>query len=275
MRSTIVRRLGAAISVLALALSLGTVPSSADESPEPFSSKSNVLEDRPNARLATGADLAQAGAARSSGGAAISVTPTVNVTELKAHSAVLNHPDENFIYVDVAVSDPSNIAYLTLSLSVDGEKSGPYEIFFDGEHTFVVVNDAVGLGRAKFYGTKVYYTPETGKLPTWDSTDSNYFYVRRDIYFEATAGYEPFDNTKEFYVEDMGIYSPTIHNFRALSSIKLQYKTGGEWKTKKTITIDDDGFGSYTFTKSTKYYYRIISGKTSTWVGFKKTFPKI
>lgn len=278
MRSTIVRRFSAAISVSALALSLGTVPSSAAESSQSLSTKSSVAADRPNARLATGADLASASASRESGTAAIAATPTVNVTQVKAYSAVINNPTENYIDVDVFVSDDSNIENLTLGLLVDDKKSGRYDVWYDPDLdvTFVIVPDTAGLGKARFTSTKVYYTPESEKAPTIDGTDSNSFYVRRDVFPEANAEVELADNTKTFVVEGMGRYSTAIHGWKTLGTIKLQYKTGGEWKTKKTITLNDEGYGTYTFTKTTKYYYRIISGKTSTWIGFTQNFtPKI
>ncbi|MDR7087991.1 hypothetical protein J2X11_002830 [Aeromicrobium panaciterrae] len=282
MSSTIVRRLGAAISVSALALTLGTVPSSADESPAPFSSKSSVLEDRPNARLATGADLKKASADRAAGSAAITATPTVNVVEIDAFSAVMNHPEENYIDVDVWLNegvDYASIDNIALSLIVGDKKTGPYDVYFDEvlEVTFIVVPDTTGLGKARFYGSKVYYTPESEKSPTWDSTDSNSFYIRRDVFSEAGAEVEVSNEgkTKKFIVGGMGIYSPTIDQYKTLGSIKLQYKSGGEWHTKKTITLNNEGYGTYTFTKTTKYYYRIISGQTSTWIGFKQSFSKI
>jgi hypothetical protein len=274
MRSTIVLRLGALVTVSALALSLGTMPSSAAESPQPFGTKSSVLEDRPNARLATGADLKKAGASRSTGGATISA---VNITDVDGHSGVLNNPVENYIDVEVYGSDDVDFDYLTLYLTVDGKKTTSLDVWYDPDLdvTFVIVPDTVGLGKAYFYGTKIYYTEESGKAPTWDSTDSNYFYVRRDIYPDASAGYETVGNTKMFGVSAMGIYSPSINGFKTLGSIKLQYKTSNGWKTKTEITLDNGGNGTVTFSRTTKFYYRIISSRTSTWIGFTQNFPKI
>lgn len=288
MQSTIVRRLGAAISVSALALTLATVPTSASESSQPFTTDSSVPEDRPNARLATGADLAGSSASRSSGAVAAPGYANGNVTQVKAYStstshpdsALINHPDENYIDVDVWVSDPDEIVDgLGLYVSVDGKKTGPLDLWYDEDLdvTFVIVPDSVGLGKAEFYGTMIYYAEGSDKAATWDSTDSNYFYVRRDVYFEANAEVElsVSGKTKTFTVEDMGIYSPSAHNFRALSSIKLQYKTSDGWKTKKTIYLDDDGYGTYSFVRTSKFYYRIISGQNSTWIGYNQSFPKI
>lgn len=194
----------------------------------------------------------------------------------------MSHPTDNYIDVDVFVSDATDIesiASIKLYLSVDGTKSSPYEVFYDPDLdvTFVVIPDTVGLGKAYFYGSMVYYDPELAKAATWDSTDSNSFYVRRDIYPEANADVElsPSGYTKTFTVNAMGIYSPSIDSFRALSSIKLQYKTSDGWKTKKTIYPDLNGNATYSFGRTTKFYYRIISSRTSTWVGFTKTFPKI
>ena len=74
----------------------------------------------------------------------------------------------------------------------------------------------------------------------------------------------------------MKIYSPSLDNFTALSKIKLQYKTSDGWKTKKTIYLDDEGDGSYTFVRTTKFYYRLVYGTTSTFIGFNSgPTPKI
>lgn len=282
MRSTKVLRLGALISASALALSLGTLPSSAAESPQPLGTTSTVAEGHRDGRLATGADLqgASVTASRSSSSAEITAT-AANVVEIPAHSARLNDPLHNYIDIDEiwvsASTDVDSISGFDLKLSVDGVSKGYFPVYYDDveDVLYVEIPDNVGLGKSLFTATRVHYTEESGLEPTIDGTNSNYFYVRRDVYEGAAAAYELAGNTKTFTVSYMGIYSPAIDGFKTLGSIKLQYKTGGEWKTKKTITLDNGGHGSYTFTRSTKYYYRIISGQTSTWIGFKYYTPKI
>ncbi|MEJ7635089.1 hypothetical protein [Aeromicrobium sp.] len=285
MRSTIVRRFGAAISVSALALSLGTVPSSAAESPQPFGAASKATEGPRDGRLATGADLqgATSTTSRSSSSAEIMAT-AANVVEIPAHSAVVNNPLYNYIDIDeIWVSASTNTEVIDgfeLKLSVDGVSRGYFPVYYDDieDVLFVEIPDTIGLGKSLFTATRVNYTEESGQTPTIDGTNSNYFYVRRDIDERATAEYSlsPSGYTKTFNISSMGIYSPSIDSFRALSSIKLQYKTSDGWKTKKTLYPDaDTGSASYSFGRTTKFYYRIISSRTSTWVGFTKTFPKI
>lgn len=283
MRSTKALRLGAFISASALALSLGTVPSSAaDESTQSFGTKSSVLDDRPSARLATGADLAGASASRSSASAEITAVPTANITKLKPYSGVLNNPTENYIDLDLWLSDATDvesIETIKLYLSVDGKKTSPYELWWDPELEvfFVVIPDTVGLGKAHFYGSMVYYYPELEKAATWDSTDSSSFYVRRDSTVDDLSyALSPSGKTKTFYIDGMKIYSPSLDGFTALSKIKLQYKTSDGWKTKKTIYLDDEGDGSYSFVRTTKFYYRLVYGTTSTFIGFNSgPTPKI
>jgi hypothetical protein len=284
MHSTIVRRLGAAITVSALALSLGTVPSSATESPQPFNTTSKATEGHRVGRLATGADLQAASSAASRSSASAEITATAaNVVEIPAHSAVVNNPEFNYILIDeIWVSASTNtdvIDSFDLKLSVDGVSRGYFPLYYDDieDQLFVEIPDTVGLGKSLFTATRVHYTEESGQTPTIDGTNSTDFYVRRDVYEGASAGVELSNEgtTKSFYVTSMGIYSPSIDDFRALSSIKLQYKTSDGWKTKKTLYPDVNGDASYTFTRTTKFYYRIISSRTSTWIGFTKSFPKI
>ncbi len=284
MRSTIVRRLGAAISVSALALSLGTVPSSATESPQPSGTKSSVVEGRPNARLATGADLqgARSTASRSSGSAEIMAT-AANVVEIPAHSARLNHPLYNYIIVDeiwVSASTNTNvIAGFDLKLTVNGVSKGYFPLYYDDieDLLFVEIPGNIGLGKSLFTTTRVHYTEESGQTPTLDGTDSNYFYVRRNRDVNASAQYSRSASgyTKTFTISSMKIYSPSLGGFTALSSIKLQYKTSDGWKTKKTLYPDVDGNATYKFGTSSKYYYRVISSRGDTWVGFTYQTPRI
>jgi hypothetical protein len=276
-RPSILVRGGTLLIAAALALSLGAGPAGAAESPQPLGTKSTLVEDRSNARLATGADLAGTRAARSTSSRAAAAPAPANVTKIKAHSTALFDATENYIDVDITLSDPSEaVDEVTLNLSVDGKKSGPLDVWWDPdlEVTYVIVPGTVGLGKAKFTGSTIHYASEFETAPTSDSTDSNSFYVRRDAYWD-TAEYAVSGKTKKFSVEGMRIFSPSLGDFKSLGSIKLQYKTGGKWKTKKTIRLDAQGNGSYKLAKSTKYYYRFISGMTSTFVGVKLTTPKI
>ncbi len=284
MRSTIVRRFGAAISVSALALTLGTVPSSATESPQPFGATSKATEGPREGRLATGADLQGASNTTSRSGSSAEIMATAaNVVEIPAHSARLNDPLYNYIEIDeIWVSASTNtdvIDGFDLKLSIDGVSKGYFPLYYDDiqDVLFVEIPGNIGLGKSLFTATRVYYTEESGQTPTIDGTDSNYFYVRRDIDEGATAEYSlsPSGYTKTFTISSMKIYSPSLETFRSLSSIKLQYKTSDGWKTKKTLYPDVDGSASYSFGRTTKFYYRIISSRTSTWIGFTKTFPKI
>lgn len=280
MSSTIVRRLGAAVSVSALALTLSTVPSSAAESPQPFGAPSTVDEGRRDGRPATGADLqrANSSASRSSSSAEIMAT-AANVVQIDARSAQL-HPDYKYIDIDeIWVSqstDIESIDFFEMRLSVDGVSKGYFEVLLDDIGFYVEIPGNIGLGKSRFTATRVNYYDDSLE-PTIDGTDSNSFYIRRGRAEGAYAEYtrSTSGKTKTFKIYSMGIYSPSIDSYRALSSIKLQYKTGGKWKTKKTIYLNEEGYGSYKFVKTTKYYYRIISGQTSTWVGFKYQTPKI
>lgn len=279
MRQITLVRGGALLTAAALTLSLGAGPASAEPTHN-LRSAAAVTEDRPGARLATGADLhggtsttpRSARAAR-----AASAATAVNVVKLKAYSTEL-YPGDNFIDVDVFLNedaDQSTIDSITLNLSVDGKKTSnlPVEVFFEEDDveqsnpiTYVTVSGKVGLGKAKFTGSTVHYTEESGFAPTNDGTDSNSFYVRRAI-VSGDPFFESNGTKKTFHVRNVGIYKPSIDAFTSLKKIKLQYKKGGKWKTQKTVKLDAEGNGTYSYRASKSYPYRIYSAKTTTSAG--------
>jgi hypothetical protein len=280
--STIVRRFAAAISVSTLALTLGSAPSSAAETSQPFITTSKAAEGHRDGRLATGADLQgnSKSSARATSSSSTSAAAVVDIMRFQVYSTELHDPDFNYIDFDIYLdSDGEDIEALDVNLTLGGKAKGSFPVYFDEEEGvfYVEVRGDIGLGGANFTGSTITYTEESGLTPTVDPTDSNHFYVRRGRYEEASAAYSrsASGNTKTFKVNAMGIYSPSLGDYRALSSIKLQYKTSDGWKTKKTLYPDVDGNASYTFVKSTRYYYRVISSLTTTWVGFKYQTPKI
>jgi hypothetical protein len=270
---------GALLTAAALTLSLGAGPASAAESTPTLRPAAAVAdaEDRPAARPATGTDLQDASSARASRSA--EPAPVVDVTRIKAYSTQLFSADENYIDLDVSLNegaDENAIDNITFNLSVDGKRTGPLDLWYDDEEdvTFVIVPGDVGLGKAKIIGSTINYTAESGLAPTNDTTKSNLFYVRRGIVGEAS--YAVKGKKKTFYAENIGIFKPSIGTFTSLKTIKLQYKKGSKWKTKKTIKLDVEGNGRYSFTTSTKYRYRFYSAVTTTSGGFvTSATPKI
>lgn len=260
MRHQTLGRGGALLTAAALALSLGTGPANAASTT--IDSAAPALEQRPNARLATGADLHAASVGTANRLAEASPS---DVTSIKASSALLGDPDENLIDVDVFLSDEANVESVTLNLSVGGKTTGPLDIYVDDIGTFVVVPGTVGLDKAKFISSTITYTEESGLEPTVDRTKSNLFYVRRYIDSKDPAlSIEYTSKTKWFSVHGVKIFTPSTGTYTALSSIKLQYKVGSTWKTKKTIKLSKYGNGSYKLKTSKKYRYRIYSAVTST-----------
>lgn len=280
MRSTRLLRLGAFISASALTLTLGAVPTSADESDQPFSAGSAATDGHRDGRLASGADLRGASntASRSSSLAEIAAT-TANVTKVSAHSSALGMPAENPIDVDIYFSqatDVDSIESVELRLWVDGVTKGYFPVYHDeSEDVFYVeVPGNIGLGKAKFTASRVHYTVDSGLAPTIDGTDSNYFYIRR-LVERGGASYTDYGRFNTFFADEFYIWSPSLGNFRPLKELKLQRKSGGEWRTIKTMTLNSIGSGSYRVITTSEYYYRFLSSKTSTSTGIIITFPKI
>jgi hypothetical protein len=49
--------------------------------------------------------------------------------------------------------------------------------------------------------------------------------------------------------------------------VKIQYKSNGTWKTKKTVKLSKKGKATYKFSTSKRYKYRVVVPATSTVVG--------
>lgn len=274
MRLSTLLRAGAVVTASALTLGLSTVPASAHESTlgRPASA---AAVDHPGARLATSSDLHVRASARASRSAS---STAADVVQLKASSAVLFNPEENYIDVDVYLVDPEEqVDGITLDLSIGGHTVGPLDLYYDEDEdvTFVVVPGNVGLGKAQFTGTTIQYTEESGLPDDQDTTASNAFFVRRAIVSATPAAtYSVKGKRKRFYVHQVGIYTPSVGDFTSLRTIKLQYNKNGTWRTKKNIKLNSSGNGSYSFKSSKKYRYRIYSGTTATSTGFRTSQSK-
>lgn len=270
MRHVNLARGGALLTAAALSLSLGTGPVSAADSSDPgaFAAAAEAAPAPSDARLATGADLQ--GSSRVAARAAAE-SSAVDVTKIVGESAELYSPSENFIPVEVFINpdaDTSQLERITLNLSVDGKKTTGLDVYYDEEYdiTFVLVPGDVGMGRAKFTGSTLHYTEESGLGLVQDGTKSKVFSVRRGIVYQDPY-YVSTSKKKTIYANGIGIYKPSIGDFTSLKKVKLQYVKSGEWKTLKTIELNVNGNGKYTHKTSKKYKYRLYSAVTSTSAG--------
>lgn len=53
--------------------------------------------------------------------------------------------------------------------------------------------------------------------------------------------------------------------------VKIQYKSGGTWKTKKKVKLNSKGKATYKFSTGKRYKYRVVVPKNSTTVGGRST----
>jgi hypothetical protein len=263
---TIVRS-AALLTAAALALTAG--PTAAAESRD-FTKPS--VEKHRGAKLATGADLE-----RSSTASTVAAAPSVvDVQKISAYSLELSNKSDNNVPIDITLAkgtDRSTIDHVSVTVSVDGKRSGPFKVYEDLGVTYVVLPDTVGLGHARFVKTTVHYTEGSGLAPTDDTTRSNLFYVRRAITHWATS-YKTKGITRTLTADGFGIYDPATHDYVSLKRVKLQYKTDGRWKSKKVVSLNAEGDGKYTWRASNFYKYRLYSATTETAEGLSITVPK-
>lgn len=201
----------------------------------------------------------------------------VDVKKIKAYHANLYDADVNFIDVDLYLNDWTNVEQIDLDLKVNGKNKGSFPVYYYDEDDvfYIEVPGDIGLGKSVFTGSTVHYSDESAQASTYDKTDSNKFNVRRGSYAEEyedefgdtwVAEYAWYGKWKSMEVFGLYIYSPSAGEMVPMKSVKLQYKKGSKWKTKKTMKLNE-GYGYYEWKSSKKYRYRLYSPTTSTFEG--------
>lgn len=275
MRIPTLTRAGALLTAALLPLTLGTAPVSATPETHSAASAPAGSDLQRNGRLATGADLRNAGATTAKGTSSAAYAPDIaDVTMLKGYSTQLSDPTDNYIDVDIAIANNADLQYVDLDLSVGNVAKGSFPLYYDEdlEVFYIAIPRTIGLGAAKFTGSTLTYEDGATPAQTVDTTQSNTFYIRRYITAKNPAVTYTYTSTKKaFYPKGIKIFVPSTGNYTSLGKIALQYKSspGGAWKTKKTITLNSSGNGSFAFTTSSKYFYRLYSPETATSGGMR------
>lgn len=265
MRPSTIVRSGAVLTATALAITLGTGPASATDS----TSSSAVRTAAPAAETR---DSVADAAARPSGAARAAA---VTLGTFRLESGVITSKELTSIYGDVLASDPGTTS-ATTTVTVNGVVKGDVKLYIAEDKGGVDIPRAWGSGAVVLGPT----TFGTGADATVDTKKSNTFYVRKNIKTTRGASTETIKddialrirrvNSKiSFKAQQIKIVNPSSGQYVSAGSVKLQYKSGSTWKTKKTIKLDSSGNGSYSRTTSSKYRYRLFISKTSRSVEFR------
>lgn len=130
----------------------------------------------------------------------------------------------------------------------------------------VKIQSNVGAGKRRLVNVKInYYDGQTEAVPV----TSNFFQLRNYVKVSSSSKVKYSGKKKKVRVRGVKIFNPSNGKYKSLRKVKLQYKKGSKWKTKKTIKLNSSGNGSYNFSKKKKYRYRLYSATTSTSTGLR------
>lgn len=130
----------------------------------------------------------------------------------------------------------------------------------------VKIQSTVGAGKRRLVNVKInYYDGQTEAV----AATSNFFQLRNTVKIGSGSKVRYSGKKKKVRVRGVKIFNPSNGTYKSLRRIKLQYKSGSKWKTKKTIKLNSSGNGSYNFSKKKKYRYRLYSATTSTSTGLR------
>ncbi|QGG42816.1 hypothetical protein [Aeromicrobium yanjiei] len=256
MRSSITARAGAALTASALALTVGVGSASAADSTTTSSST-----------------------------AARQAEPAKAVSQFRLKSGVITQSAKSGVWGDVTFSGAGSYKSATTEVRINGVRKGKVKLY-EGRYKksgSKVTGGGVDLPRGWGAGSVVLgpttFTYADGTTSV-DSKKSNRFYIRRNVKTlngSNTALVIKRNNNKvTFKVQRLSIINPGAGKYVSAGSVKLQYKSGSKWKTKKTIKLNSKGNGSYKRSTSTKQRYRLYVSKTSTRVEFRtKTSGRI
>lgn len=260
MRPSTLVRSGAVLTATALAITLGTGPASATDS----TSSSAVRAAAPAAEAR--GSFADA-AARTSG----PVKPAaVTLGTFRLNSGVITSKDLTGIFGDVIPSGSGTVTSAVTTVTVNGVVKGQVPLYPGDDNGGVDIPRVWGSGAVVLGPTTFNYQGEPSSLET---KKSNTFYVRKNIKTTRSDGIalriRRVNSKISFKAQQIKIVNPSSGQYVSAGSVKLQYKSGSTWKTKKTIKLDSSGNGSYSRTTSSKYRYRLFISKTSRSVEFR------
>ena len=251
MQSSTLYRAGAIFTASALALSLGTGPASAADSSRQSVGFAPATQSGSNAFQKAGASDSQARVAAAA----------ADVTKITIPNSVLSKKGFNQIYgARVNYTGSGTIKSIKSTVRVNGKASF---LYFNANGT-VSVPSTAGAGSARIVKSTVSYTDGSSSV---DTTQSNAFFLRRALSTNGALKIVRKGKKVTFTATRIRVFRPASGTYVSLGKVKLQYKSGSKWMTKKNITLNSKGKGTYTISTSTKRRYRLFVPTTSTLYG--------
>lgn len=185
------------------------------------------------------------------------------ITSIRVNDGVLHRAGGNFTtgitqYTGLGSGDRvfANI------LDTSNRVRGTAELHPNG----AAVPSTSGAGKRRLANVRIHYADGAVQAV---AASSNYFVLRSHVKFGGGTKIYYSGKKKKVRVRGVKIFNPANGQYKSLGRVKLQYKSGSKWKTKKTIKLNSSGNGSYKFSKKKKYRYRLYSPATSTSTGLR------
>lgn len=261
MRTSIYVRTGAVLTATTLALSVGVGAASADSS-----SRSQQAEQA--TATATGRTSTLLTPAASAAPAALTIS------KFRLHSGVITSRTATGIYGDVLLGVDGEPEAVT-EVRINGKYKGKVKLFFGPYERSGNTVSGGGINLPRGWGAgKVQVGPTTfSDGPTIDPTKSNIFYARKNIKTtradKIALKIKRVNRLLTFKAQQIRIVNPSTGKYVSAGKVKLQYKSGSTWKTRKVIKLNSKGDGTYRRTTSSKYRYRLYISQTSKSVEFR------
>lgn len=265
MRTSIYVRTGAVLTATTLALSLGLSAASADSS-----SRSQHAEQA--TATATGRTSTLLTPAASAAPAALSVS------KFRLHSGVITSRTVTGIYGDVLLGGTGSGKSAVTEVRVNGAYKGKVTLYVGPYKKTGNTVSGGGINLPRGWGAgKVQVGPTTftytDGTTTTDPTKSNIFYARKNIKTtradKIALKIKRVNRKITFKAQQIRVINPSNGKYVSVGKVKLQYKSGSTWKTKKVIKLNSKGDGSYSRKTSSKYRYRLYISQTSKSVEFR------
>lgn len=151
---------------------------------------------------------------------------------------------------------PAGVSAIRATVGVD-RRTGYINISSWGAMT---ASHTIGSGTARIIAARVTYTNGAVRYVT---ATSNKFLIRRALHHKTKLSVHRKGKRVKFTATNARVFHPASGTFVSLKRIKLQYKSGSKWKTKKTIKLNSKGKGTYKIKTSKKRRYRLYVPTTS------------
>lgn len=190
-------------------------------------------------------------------------TQAASISSVRINSGVLSRAGVNVTAGNVQYSGlVAGDRVFARVLDSSNRVRGVAELFPDRAH----IPSTSGAGKRRLANVQIRHADGSTQAV---AATSNFFLMRSYVKVSSSSKVKYSGKKKKVRVRGVKIFNPSNGKYKSLRKVKLQYKKGSKWKTKKTIKLNSSGNGSYNFSKKKKYRYRLYSPTTSTSTGLR------